>query len=62
MTLCESGAVVGSVSGGCIEDDLDLLLINRTRRFPKKSINMENDGHESKQIQRIADLRPSAAS
>ena len=22
MALCESGAVVGSVSGGCIEDDL----------------------------------------
>ena len=22
MALCESGAVMGSVSGGCIEDDL----------------------------------------
>ena len=22
MALCETGAVVGSVSGGCIEDDL----------------------------------------
>ena len=22
MALCEDGAVVGSVSGGCIEDDL----------------------------------------
>jgi hypothetical protein len=29
----------------------DLLPINRTSHFSKKSINPENDGHENKQIQ-----------
>jgi hypothetical protein len=33
----------------------DLLPINRTGYFSKKSINPENDGHENKQIQRRAD-------
>ena len=30
---------------------IDLLPINRTSHFSKKSINPENDGHENKQIQ-----------
>ena len=29
--------------------------INRTSDFSKESINLENDGHENKQIQRRAD-------
>jgi len=33
----------------------DLHPIRRTRHFPKKSINPENDGNENKQIQRRAD-------
>jgi hypothetical protein len=39
----------------------DLLPINRTSHFSKKSINPENDGHENKQIQRRANHWFSAA-
>jgi len=37
-----------------LEVVFDLLPINRTSHFSKKSINPENDGHENKQIQRRA--------
>jgi hypothetical protein len=39
----------------------DLPPINRTAHFSKKSITLENDGHENKQIQRRADHWFSAA-
>ena len=39
----------------------DLLPTTRTSHFSKKSINPENDGHESKQIQRRKDHWISAA-
>src|SRR5690606_24796276 len=38
MALCEDGTVVGSVSGGCIEDDL-------IYRFTR-ALSSEGDGHE----------------
>lgn len=40
MALCEDGAVVGSVSGGCIEDDL----IYRYRRAPDETTHAIPEG------------------
>jgi len=41
---------------GRVKDEIrfDLPPINRTSYFSKKSINLENDGYENKQIQRRA--------
>lgn len=43
MALCEDGAVVGSVSGGCIEDDL----IDRHTRAYAQAAAATNDGAHS---------------
>ena len=42
MALCEDGSVVGSVSGGCIEDDL----IDRHTRAYAQGVSMANAGKD----------------
>lgn len=42
MALCEDGAVVGSVSGGCIEDDL---IYRHTQAYASASAPAQGGGH-----------------
>src|SRR3990167_4359848 len=42
MALCEDGAVVGSVSGGCIEDDL---IYRHTQAYASASASAQGGGN-----------------